>query len=204
MRVQFDLRPAEFVEKERKLSSFNLVRLLAVILLLAFMGSSGYYIVLTFLETRALRSEIEIRENEVSNMEVSQKALLAEISRLKERETQFAKTLGIMQSEPATLEVLNALETHIEYGTGLNSVRFVQGAAGSGVAYTATVDATAASEEQIIALTKGLSESGLFFGVIMPSTKKDEKTGRVSFTLSLALRPFGQSASLAGGQESKP
>lgn len=81
----------------------------------------------------------------------------------------------------------------MERGMGVNSVRFVPNAReDKTVFYVVTVDASAAAEEQIIALTDGLSSSGLFSAVSMPSTKKDEKTGRVSFTLTLIARPFGQ------------
>ena len=181
MRVQFDLRPAEYLERERKRHSFNFVRLVTVLLLLAFFASSGFYIVMAFIETQDLQSRIEVLEGEIADLESSKTALLAEIARLKEREEQFKKTLEIMQSEPPTLEVLNALETHMERGMGVNSVRFVPNAReDKTVFYVVTVDASAAAEEQIIALTDGLSSSGLFSAVSMPSTKKDEKTGRVS------------------------
>ena len=118
MRVQFDLRPAEYLERERKRHSFSFVRLLTVLLLLAFFASSGFYIVMAFIETQDLQSRIEVLEGEIADLESSKTALLAEIARLKEREEQFKKTLEIMQSEPPTLEVLNALETHMERGMG--------------------------------------------------------------------------------------
>ena len=201
MRVQFDLRPAEYLERERKRHSFNFVRLVTVLLLLAFFASSGFYIVMAFIETQDLQSRIEVLEGEIADLESSKTALLAEIARLKEREEQFKKTLEIMQSEPPTLEVLNALETHMERGMGVNSVRFVPNAReDKTVFYVVTVDASAAAEEQIIALTDGLSSSGLFSAVSMPSTKKDEKTGRVSFTLTLVARPFGQGVPEGGRQ----
>lgn len=128
MKVRFDLRPAEFLERERKRHSFNIVRLLAVALLLSFVASSGFYIVMAFLETRVLQSDIEILEGEVADLEASQAALLGEIARLKSREEQFKKTLEIMQSESPTLEILNALETHMEPGMRVNTVRFASSA----------------------------------------------------------------------------
>lgn len=199
MRVRFDLRPAEFLERERKRHSFNIVRLFAVLLLLAFLISSGFYTVKAFIETQALQSEIELLEGEIADLENNQAALTTEISRLKAKESQFRKTLEIMQSEPPTLEVLNALETYMDQGMGVNSIRFVPSADKDNmVVYTATVDATASTEEQIIALTDGLSGSGLFSAVTMPTTKKDEKTGRVSFTLTLIARPFGQGIAMGG------
>lgn len=199
MRVRFDLRPAEFLERERKRHSFSFVRLLAVLLLFSFMASTGFYITMAFLEMQVLQSELEVLEGDVADLEVSQTALTAEIGRLRAREEQFRKTLGIMQSEPPTLEVLNALETHMELGMGVNAIRFVPAVGeDKAVFYNATVDATALTEEQIIALTDGLSGSGLFSAVTMPSTQKDERTGRVSFSLALDARPFGQASSEGG------
>ena len=139
------------------------------------------WIVSAFLETQDLQSQIEIAEGEIADLEVSRTALTAEIARLKEQEGQFRKTLEIMQSESPILEVLNALEAHMERGVGANSIRFVSGAReDKTVFYTVTVDASAATEEQIIALTDGLSGNELFSTVTMPSTKKDEKTGTAS------------------------
>ena len=211
MRVRFDLRPAEFLEQERKRRSFSVVRLLAVALLLSFMTSSGFYIVLAFIETQALHSDIAVWEGDLAGLETSQTALAEEITRLKAREEQFKKTLEIMQSESPALEVLSALETHMEPGMKVNAVRFFASSAEEDksteedrsaeedktVSYKVTVDAAATAEEQIIALTDGLSGSGLFSTVTMPSTQKDEQTGRVSFVLTLVARPFGEAA--AGG-----
>ena len=200
MKVRFDLRPAEYLERERKRHSFSLVRLVATLLLLAFVASNGFYIVKALFATLALQSDIEMLREEIADLELNQTALTAEIIRLKAREEQFKKTLTIMQSEPPTLEVLNALETHMERGMGLNTVRFTpSGDKDNTIFYMATVEATATTEEQIIALTDGLSGSGLFSAVIMPSSKKDEQTGRVSFTLTLVARPFGQGPA-EGGQ----
>ena len=55
-----------------------------------------------------------------------------------------------------------------------------------------------AANVRSVALTDGLSGSGLFSAVTMPTTKKDEKTGRVSFTLTLIARPFGQGIAMGG------
>ena len=200
MRVQFDLRPAEYLERERKRHSFSIARILAVLLLFAFLFSSIFYIAKAFFETQVLQSENEILEGELADLDVNQMALTAEIGRLRAREEQFRKTLGIMQNEPTTLEVLNALETHMAQGMGVNLIRFAAVLdRDKKISCTVTVEATALTEEQIIALTDGLSGSGLFSSVTMPSTKKDESTGRVSFSLALDARPFGQGVS-EGGQ----
>jgi hypothetical protein len=55
-----------------------------------------------------------------------------------------------------------------------------------------TVDATAATEEQIIKLYDGLMGSGVFSTGSMSTSKRDDRTGRVSFTLNLTALPIGQ------------
>ena len=194
MRVQFDLCPPEYLARRKKRHSFNATRILAVLLLLAFLATGIGYIVMAFLETRALASDIEMGEEAVAKLEADQNELTAEIARLKNREQQYGKTLEIMQSEPPTIEALSALESNMDQGMGMTSIRFVPAKANEGgsVVYTADVDATALVEDQITALTTGLSGSGVFSGVTMPSSQKDEKTGRVDFKLHLDLRPFGQ------------
>lgn len=194
MRVQFDLRPVSLLEKERKKSSFNWTRLLATLLLLLFLASSGFYIATMTMKMLSLQEEISFKEDEVANLESSKTALEAEIGRLKAREKVYADTLKIMQDDLPTLEVVNALEVSMGYGMAANSLKFVPARA-AGAPATATLEATSGAEEQIIELTNGLSNSGVFSGVTMPSSKRDEKTGRVSFTLNLDLRPIGQIAS---------
>ena len=202
MKVQFDLRPAEYLAIERKRHSFNFTRLLAMLLLLSFLACCGGYLALAFIETQTLSDEIESLESDVAELETSQAALTTKLNGLKNREAQLVKTLAIMQTEPPTLEVLDTIETYMEPGMGIDSIRFtpVTDRNSKKVSYTAIVDATALAEEQIISLTDGLTSSGLFSGVTMPSTKKDEKTGRVIFNLSLNLRPFGEGTP-PGGQE---
>lgn len=203
MRVQFDLCPAEYLARRKKRHSFNATRILAVLLLLFFLTAGIGYIVTAFLETRALASDIEMGEEAVAKLEADQSDLRAEIARLKDGEQQYVKTLEIMRNEPPTIEALSALETNMEQGMGITSIRFVPGKANEGgpVVYTADVDATALVEDQITALTTGLSGSGVFSGVTMPSSEKDEKTGRVNFKLHLDLRPFGQ-INMAGADDS--
>jgi hypothetical protein len=132
---------------------------------------------------------IEEKRNEVENMEMESRALQAEIQRLRAQETMYASTLKIMQDDLPTLEVLNAFENNMDYGMGLNSLRFGNpAAAGTPV----TVDASAAAEEQIIRLYDGLMGSGVFASGAMSNSRRDDRTGRVSFTLNLIARPIGQ------------
>ena len=105
---------------------------------------------------------------------------------MQDRERVFTNTLKIMQDDLPTLEVLNALETYMEPGMGLNSLRC------TGSPNMAVVIATAAAEDQIINFTNGLSGCGVFSAVAMPVSTRDERTGRVTFTLNLSVLPIGQ------------
>lgn len=216
MRVQFDLTPEEYYARERKRHSFNPLRLIMSLLFVAFLATTIGYIAYAFMEMQGLQSEIEMKEDEVASLEASQTGLNTEIARLKAKEEQFVKTLEIMRNEPPTLEVMNALETHLSPGMGLTNVRFVPAAAKTTarsnraqknvselVTYTATVEATSATEDQIVALTDGLSGSGVFSGVSMPSSTKDDETKRVNFNLTLDVLPFGKINSAPGGEAGK-
>jgi hypothetical protein len=137
----------------------------------------------------SMQADIEDKRNEVESMEGEKMALDAEIQRLRAQEAVYANTLKIMQDDLPTLEVLNAFEEHMDYGMGLNSLRFGNPVAGG---TPVAVDATAATEEQIIRLYDGLMSSGVFSAGAMSNSRRDDRTGRVSFTLNLTALPIGQ------------
>jgi hypothetical protein len=137
----------------------------------------------------SMQSKNEEKRNDVEGMEIERRALEAEVQRLKAREAVYVNTLKIMQDDLPTLEVLNAFEEHMEYGMGLNSLRFANPAAGR---MPVVVDATAATEEQIIRLYDGLMSSGVFASGSMSNSRRDDRTGRVSFTMNLVTVPIAQ------------
>ncbi|MDR1621074.1 MAG: hypothetical protein LBS00_01725 [Synergistaceae bacterium] len=189
MRVQFDLRPASVLEKERKKTSFNLTRTLVMVLLPIFVIANLAYIGLMTMNMFTMQGELEDKRYEVESLEGERMALEAEIQRLKAQEAVYVNTLKIMQDDLPTLEVLNAFEQHMEYGMGLDSLRFANPVAGG---TPVAVAATAATEEQIIRLYDGLMSSGVFAAGTMSNSKRDDRTGRVSFTLNLTALPIGQ------------
>lgn len=191
MKVRFDLRPASLLERERKKHGFNLLRLFAVLLLLAFVAANGFYIATVTLSVLQLKSEIEIGEQEVADLEITQRALEAEIGRLRAEEKVYVDTLKIMQDELPVLEVLQALETHMSRGMGIASLKFAPPRT-AGAASTATFVGTAPTDAQVITFMRDLDISDVFSGVRMPTSTRDEKTGRVSFTLDLLLKPIGE------------
>jgi cell division protein FtsL len=190
MRVQFDLRPETLLEKERKRTSFNATRIMAFLFLAVFVLTTSGYIGLMTKKMFELQSSIDEVTNEVGNKESERMALFAEISRLREQEKTYASTLQIMQDDLPTLEVLNAFEEYMTYGMGLETLRFTGPAQGGGT--NAVLEATSATEEQIAELSEKLKNCGVFSNVEMPTSKRDERTGRISFTLNLVALPIGQ------------
>jgi cell division protein FtsB len=187
MKMQFDLRPADLMKKESKKRSFNLMRLLIILLLLLFLISNGFYIMKTTLSVLALRDSVEYKRSEVSRLEASRAALEAEIRRLQEREKVFTDTLKIMQDDLPTLELFEALETCMEPNMRISDLRFT-----AGREPLVILNATADTDEQTTIFRIGLENSGVFSRVTMPTSKLDEKTKRVQFTLNLTLLPIGQ------------
>jgi cell division protein FtsB len=187
------------VASQKKKSSFNPMRLLAFLLLLIFLASSGFYLVKMTLERIRLGGAIEEKQYQVEEMDSKKRALEAEINRLKAEEKVFADTLKIMQDDLPTLEVLNAVENSMASISGMaaTSLRLSPPAA-AGAPGKAVLEATSVEDAQIVQLTTGLSQSGVFSGVVLGNSTLDEKTGRVTFTLNLDLRSMGQIRAASG------
>jgi len=195
MKVQFDLRPAGMLEKERKQKSFNLTRTIALLLVGAFFLSSIGYIVKMSIERVYLQNEVSDKENFVTNLEREKNNLQKQVNDLKAREKVFSDTLKIMQDDLPTIEVLNALETEMDnYGIGFNSLKFVIGREVRGVKSPTVVEVagTVASDKQIIDFSDRLRATGVFSDVLLPVTTRNEKTNMISFTLRMPVFPIGQ------------
>jgi Tfp pilus assembly protein PilN len=158
-----------------------------ILLLLMFMGSSVFYLAATALSMLELANSVEYKQGEVARLEQSRSALEAEIKRLQQREKMFTDTLKIMQDDLPTLELFEALETCAEPGMKIIDLRYAPGKEPQVV-----LNATAETDEQTTAFRIGLENSGVFSKVTMPTSKFDEKTKRVQFTLNLTLLPIGQ------------
>ncbi|GHV46553.1 hypothetical protein FACS1894204_08390 [Synergistales bacterium] len=188
MIVKFDLRPAALIKKEVKRRSFNLLGLVMTILIIAFAGSSGFYLVDMTMRLLSLRDEVYFLYNQVEDLEINRRALEAEIARLRNREKTFADTLKIMQDEIPTIEVLGVVENNINYGMGLTRLQFTQRASVS----SAVMNATAATTDQVVSFREGLVNSGVFPSTSMPTLQYNEPTKQWSFTLNLPVNSIGQ------------
>ena len=195
MKIQYDLRPAEMMEKERKQKSFNGVLLLAILLIMAFFGSSGVYIGHMSIELFSLKDKVMERTIMVTSLETEKRNLERQVNDLKAREKVFADTLKIMQDDLPTLEVLNALETNMDdYGIGFDSLRFVVGRTTRGVKDPDSLEVTGLvlSDKQVIDFSERLGASGVFNGVSLSNTTRNEQTGMISFTLRMPTKSIGQ------------
>jgi cell division protein FtsB len=196
MKVQFDLRPTDLLQKEDRKASFNLTRLIVVLLFLVFLGVTGFYIVTTTFAVWSLGDSVEYKRSEVRRLEAGKAALDAEIKRLQEREKLFADTLKIMQDDLPVLEVFEAIENCVEYGMRISDLKFAPGAPPLVV-----LNAAAGTDEQTTRFRIGLENSGVFSKVTMPASRLDEKSRTVLFTLNLTPLPIGQIKPYAAPQE---
>jgi cell division protein FtsB len=187
MKVQFDLRPADLIQKQDKKARFNPVSFIVVLLFLLFLAGTGFYVVAGTFAVWSLAESVEYKQNEVDRLEASRTALEAEIKRLQDREKVFADTLKIMQDDLPTLEIFEAIENCAEHGMRILDMKFVPGAPP-----TVVLNVTADTDEQTTRFRIGLENSGVFSKVTMPTSKLDETSRKVLFTLNLTLLPIGQ------------
>ena len=195
MKVQFDLRPAGLLERERKKKGFNLTRTIAIILMLAFFSSSVGYIAMMTLNLFMLRDEVEAKESLIFSLDMEKMALARQVSELQARERIFSETLQIMNDDLPTIEALYALETNMDdYGIGFNTLKFDIGRVTRGLKEPDVVEVTGvvASDKQIIDFSDRLRASGVFDDVFLPVTDLNENTGMISFTLRMPIKPISE------------
>ena len=197
MKAQFDLRPSGMLAKERKQKSFNLTRLIAVLLVLAFFASTGGYIVMMGMNSFRLQKAVQAKREAAAGLRRRKSDLEKQVTELKAKEKVFIDTLQIMQEDLPTIEVLNALETEMDdYGIAFTSLKFVFGrAAARGrekepdvVELTGLVTL----DTQVVDFSERLRSAGVFSDVLLTATTRDERTGLVSFTLRMPYLPIGQ------------
>jgi len=189
MRIQFDLRPADMVEKERKKTGFNLTRLVAIVLMMAFFVSTIGYITMTTFSIFTLRDEIETGRLAVVDLQRRTSDQRGRLNSLIADERVFANALQIMNDDLPTIEVLRALEQNMgDYGIGFETLRFVTAAGGN----TVEVVGQAAYDRQIIEFSDRLRLAGVFSNVFLPLTTLNENTGMISFTLRMPVHSISE------------
>jgi hypothetical protein len=190
MKVQFDLRLIDMVEKERKKKSFNATRLVAILLMMAFFISSGAYLALMTIQSFGMQDRVDDLQSRLAALRVENASLTGQLNVLRAREAVFANALRIMNDDLPTIEVLSVLETNMDlFGIGFDTMRFLHTPAEGNVV---EVVGLVASDRQIIEFSDRLRLSGVFNNVSLPVTTLNPNTGMVSFTLRMPVRAIGE------------
>ncbi|MBR4196844.1 MAG: pilus assembly protein PilM [Synergistaceae bacterium] len=171
-----DLRPAEYVELERRRYSFNPNRLALWGLLAGFLMMSLGTISYAFMTMNSLTEKIDSLRGNLGSLTAQRQRLERENSQLEAQRKQTEKILDFLKGDIPVLEILNALEVNIPDGVKYDNADFVLGPLGG---VNVVVDGKARSDKEIIAMTEGLKESGLFDSVMLPVSQKDQLQRKV-------------------------
>lgn len=178
---RLDLRPAEYVELERRRYSFNPNRLIFWGLLVGFIMLSIGTISFAWMRIREI--DLALEEKRLSNSDLlARRAELAKSnSELEAKRKNTEKILNFLKGDIPVLEVLNAIETNATVGVKFETADFTRN---SLVGVIITIDGKASSEKAIISMTEGLKQNPLFDDVRLPVSQKAQ-TGQVIFKLVL-------------------
>ena len=200
--ARFDLRPPEYVSRERRRRSFNPLRLAALVSISAFLAANAWHTAAALLTIRSLDAALRERRQMIGALEQRRGPLLEEISRLRERTGRLMERTEFLEEETPVLEALMEIERRVEPGTWLTGVRIFPLEGSDVRAYGASVEGSSDSEEELIALSDGLRDSAVFTSVTLPVARKEEGSGRrVVFEMSLVLNPLNRGTA---GEEGEP
>ena len=171
-----DLRPAEYIELERRRYSFNPNRLILWGLLAGFLMMSAGTITYAFLMNYRIREDIEDMQSNVSTLTIKRQELEKENAKLEKRRQHTEQILEFLKNDMPVLEVLNAIEVNVKDGIKYDNADFTKGLLGG---VTVVIDGKARGDKEIIAMSEGLKESGLFDSVMIPFSQKDQLQRKV-------------------------
>ena len=179
-----DLRPPEYVELERRRYSFNPNRLILWGLLAGFLMTSLGTISYAWLKIHQLGELIDDMRGNVNQLALRRQQLEHENSELESQTRNTEKILDFLKTDIPVLEILNALEINQTNGIKYDNADFSVGLLGG---VNVVVDGKARNDSEIITMTKGLKESGLFESVMLPFSQKDQLQRKV-FKLVLRVK----------------
>ena len=171
-----DLRPAEYIELERRRYSFNPNRLILWGLLAGFLMMSAGTITYAFLMNYRMHEDIEDMQSNVSTLTIKRQELEKENAKLEKRRQHTEQILEFLKNDMPVLEVLNAIEVNVKDGIKYDNADFTKGLLGG---VTVVIDGKARGDKEIIAMSEGLKESGLFDSVMIPFSQKDQLQRKV-------------------------
>ena len=179
-----DLRPREYVELERRRYSFNPNRLILWALLAGFLMTSAGTISYAFMNIYSLTEKIEDMRMNEGSIAAQRQALERRNADLEAQRRHTEKILDFLKGDIPVLEILNALEANQGTGVKYDSASFTLGPLGG---VNVVVDGKANNDSEIIAMTQGLKESGLFDSVMLPVSQRDQLQRKV-FKLVLTVK----------------
>lgn len=179
-----DLRPSEYIELERRRYAFNPNRMALWLLLAGFLMTSAGTISYAFINIQSLGEKIEDMRYNVDSLASRRQRLEKENSELEAKRKNTEKVLNFLKGDIPVLEILNALEVNQTNGTKYDSANFSVGPLGG---FNVVVDGKANDDKDIITMTEGLKESGLFDSVLLPFSQSDQLQRRV-FKLILRVK----------------
>ncbi|MBQ3457112.1 MAG: hypothetical protein IJG36_11785, partial [Synergistaceae bacterium] len=125
----------------------------------------------------------EMRDDEIS-ITARRQALEKRNAELESQRRHTEKILDFLKGDIPVLEILNALEVNQTNGVKYDSAAFTLGPLGG---VNVVVDGKANDDREIIEMTQGLKESGLFDSVMLPFSQKDQLQRKV-FKLVLRVK----------------
>ena len=179
-----DLRPSEYVELERRRYSFNPNRLALWLLLAGFLMTSIGTISYAFMNIHSLTEKIEDLRMEENAITSRRQILEKKNAELENQRRHTEKILDFLKGDIPVLEILNALEVNQTTGIKYDSAQFTLGPLGG---VNVVVDGKANDDMEIITMTEGLKESGLFDSVMLPFSQRDQLQRKV-FKLVLRVK----------------
>jgi Tfp pilus assembly protein PilN len=178
MRVKLDLRPRDYIETER--APVHIGRILALVIVVLFIGVSSASFVYGFFLSRSLRTERVQLQDYIMRMQEQGGRMTAELRRLQGQVQDYGKALVILQQELPSIEFLSVLEKALPQGVWLEKMDISAGRVSmSGFAFT---------ENDVVSFGRALSEATVIDSVGFPVTSRVRQDSGASVRFSLDCR----------------
>ena len=179
-----DLRPAEYVELEKRRYSFNANRLIFWGLLSSFLLLSIATIFFSITRINHLKLEIDYMRANVNDLTRRRIELTEANSKLERQKDKTEKILEFLKTDIPILEIMNALEANSGTGVKFDTATYSRVLTGG---FSVVIDGKAADDKSILQMTEGLKQNDLFKSVMLPVSQKAQ-TQQIIFKLVLTVR----------------